>query len=163
MRTLFKYADTNVTDKLTTAINKETNVTVRIQKVKSWIDTNLVKKGVTVPKGAIEGNKTATQARAKGFLNHRETLNKLITKLLDGVKSVVPVEKAKEMKALFWSIDKENNNNLTATEPKFYEKVVAILPKDKQAATFETLSKIRETYLSKNPAELKNLQWNWKT
>ncbi|KHJ77393.1 hypothetical protein OESDEN_22987 [Oesophagostomum dentatum] len=96
MRTLFKYADTNVTDKLTTAINKETNVTVRIQKVKSWIDTNLVKKGVTVPKGAIEGNKTATQARAKGFLNHRETLNKLITKLLDGVKSVVPVEKAKE-------------------------------------------------------------------
>ncbi|VDM72651.1 unnamed protein product [Strongylus vulgaris] len=163
MRTLFKYANTNATDKLTTALNKDNTIAAKIKRVTTWIETNLVKKGATVPKGAIEGNKTAMITRVKGFLNQRESLQKLINKLCDAVKTVLSAAKVNEMKKLFWNIDKERNNDLQLTEPEFYSNVNAVIPKNKQIAALTKMDTAKKDYLSKNPTEAKNLQWTFKT
>ncbi|EYC18771.1 hypothetical protein Y032_0026g1357 [Ancylostoma ceylanicum] len=162
MRTIFKYADPAAVDKLTAALNKDNSTTAQIKRVTSWIDTNLVKKGAKVPKGAMEGNKTAMVKYVTGFLNSRASLVKLVNKLFDGVKTVISAAKATEMKKLLWKIDKETNNDLPITVQQFDEKVVSIIPKDKQSAVFAKLVSTKKDLLAKNPQDAKNIQWTFK-
>ncbi|RCN43164.1 hypothetical protein ANCCAN_10851 [Ancylostoma caninum] len=162
MKTIFKYSDPAAVDKLTTALNKDTTTAAQIKRVTSWIDKNLVKMGAKVPKGAIEGNKTAMVKYVTGFLNSRASLTKLVNKLFDAVKTVVPTAKATEMKKLLWKIDKETNNDLPKTESEFDKRVVPIIPKDKQSAVFSKLVSTKKDFLTKNPQDAKNLQWTFK-
>ncbi|CAJ0591649.1 unnamed protein product [Cylicocyclus nassatus] len=161
MRTLFKYADTNATDKLTTALNKDNTTAERIKRVTTWIETNLVKKGATVPKGAVEGDKAATLKRVKAFLNQRESLRKLVNQVNDPVRTVVPTATVNEMKKLFWKIDQEKNNDLSLTDPEFHKKVLGLIPKDKQKAVMNKVKSATETFQKKNPTDAKNLLWDF--
>lgn len=45
----------------------------------------------------MEGNKTAVLKYVTGFLNNRASLVKLVNKLFDAVKTVVPTAKAAEV------------------------------------------------------------------
>ncbi|KAL6741577.1 hypothetical protein Aduo_014815 [Ancylostoma duodenale] len=161
MKTIFKYADPAAVDKLTTALNKDTTTTAQIKRVTSWIDTNLVKKGAKVPKGAMEGDKKAMVKYVTGFLNSRASLIKLINKLFDACATLVPSAKVAEMKKLLWKIDKETNNDLSKTVPQFDKKIAAIIPKDKQSAVFSKLVSTKKDLLTKNPQDAKNVDHSW--